>query len=139
MLDAYRDLIDELLGAPASIRELVGDEPAAPEVLTRIAMLRDRDLLVTQRLRTMLKEPPAMIPAMPDEQPAPEISAGEDVVAGFDTARGDLVSLLMNLTLKQWERVAPHDTEGEITMSTEIERHVDFDERLHDQIRNALG
>lgn len=139
MLDAYRDLIDELLAAPASIRALVGSAPAAPEVLIGIATLRDRDLLVTQRLRSMLKEPPGMISALPENQSAPVIVDGDDVLAGFDTARGDLVSLLMNLTLKQWERVAPHDTEGEITMSTEIERHVDFDERLHDQIRNAVG
>ena len=30
----------------------------------------------------------------------------------FDTARGDLVSLLMNLALKDWERIATDDSKA---------------------------
>ena len=46
----------------------------------------------------------------------------------MEQARGDLVSLLINLSLKDWARPAIDETEGEETLADEIERHVEFDE-----------
>ena len=52
----------------------------------------------------------------------------------MEVARGDLGSLLINLSLKDWTRTAVDETGSEITLADEIERHVEFDE-LH---RRAL-
>ena len=131
MLDNYRDLIDELLGTPSEVKRLVqatgGDPPA--DARTLIAELRDRDRAVTDRLQTIMREPVAHLPVI-------EASVGDraeglddtDLLDGMDRARGDLVSLLMNLTLRDWERTATHDIDGEVTLAEEVERHVEFDE-----------
>ena len=47
----------------------------------------------------------------------------------MEVARGDLVSLLINLSLKDWTRGAIDETGSEITLADEIEQHVEFDER----------
>lgn len=129
MLDAYRDLIDELLGTPTAVRALVeegGDVPTASVAL--IAGLRDRDVAVLKRLQAIMREPGALLPVLKDDAPTGDEPLAE-VISGLDTARGELVSLLMNLTLKDWARTATHEIEGEIALADEVERHVDFDER----------
>ncbi len=143
MLDNYRDLIDELLGTPAALRSLGGD--AGPEglpapVISLIGELRDRDLEVHARLQTMRNERNPYLRALA-ESPRP-MAGSEDAEAalqGFDAARGELVSLLMNLTLKDWERTATHEVDGEITLADEVERHVEFDEDRLAQARAAAN
>ena len=54
MLDNYRDLIDELLGTPTSLRQLAATRPGTPlpaAVARLVAELRDRDRAVLQRLQ----------------------------------------------------------------------------------------
>ena len=140
MLDSYRDLIDELLGTPSQVRTLVDgfQGPLASTVLASIAEVRDSDLAVTGRLQTILREPDAHLPVLA-EVPAAAPTDASDLLAGMDQARGDLVSLLMNLTLKDWERTATHDVDGEITLADEVERHVEFDEDRLALIRAALA
>jgi hypothetical protein len=41
--------------------------------------------------------------------------------------------------LKDWERTATHDIDGEITLAEEVERHVEFDEDHLGRIRAAVG
>jgi hypothetical protein len=144
MLDSYRDLIDELLGTPKALRDLLtarGDTGATPMARARMAELRDRDVVVLERLQTMLREPNPHLRPLPDGAEAPA-ATDEDVdalLATFDTARGELVSLLMNLTLKDWERTAAHETEGEIALTEEVERHVEFDEAHRALIQAAMA
>lgn len=140
MLDAYRDLIDELLGAPSEVRSLAaaaGD--GMPDDARRlIAEMGARDLAVAARINTILHEEEARLGVL--ELPAVEGSSDAgDLVAGFDAARGELVSLLMNLTLKDWERTATHDVDGEISLADEVERHVEFDEDHLGRLRAALS
>ncbi len=40
----------------------------------------------------------------------------------------------MNLALKDWERIATDDVEGEISLAEEVERHVEFDEAIRARI-----
>ncbi len=140
MLDAYRDLIDELLGAPSDVRGLAADAGGTlpPDAAGLVAEMRDRDIAVTGRLNTMLKErePRLAAIALPE---ATVPGSTDDLLSGLDTARGELVSLLMNLTLKDWERTATHDVDGEISLADEVERHVEFDEDHLRRIRAALG
>lgn len=140
MLDNYRDLIDELLGAPTALRGLVGDtaRDLPAEAARLLAELRDRDTAVLARLQTMTRERDAYLPtvapsgvAVPDD--------GETLLGEFDTARGELVSLLMNLTLRDWERTAIDEAAGEITVADEVERHVEFDEAQRARLEKALG
>lgn len=140
MLDSYRDLIDELLGTPSAVRAAVESPRAEPadHGWRLIAEVRDRDRLVTSRLQTMLRENDAHLAPIPDAEP--EFSGDKtEVLTGMDLARGDLVSLLMNLTLKDWERRATHDIDGEISLVDEVERHVEFDEDHLQRIQAAFA
>ena len=141
MLDAYRDLIDELLGTPSEIRGLLDARGAAnvpPEAHRLIAELRQRDRQLLDQLQTMTRQENAYLraarPSSYDAQePLPEL------LADFDLARGDLVSLLINLSLKDWARTAMHETAGEVSLADEVEAHVEFDEAQRSLIRDLLS
>ena len=45
----------------------------------------------------------------------------------------------MNLSLKDWERRAIHETEGEITLADEIEYHVEFDEEQRRRLQELMS
>ena len=146
MLDNYRDLVDELLGTPTALRELVGErlgDDVPPPALALMRELLDRDRTVLRRLQTVLREPNPYLRALgaPESAPSPPVEAVEpsDLLGAVDSARGDLVSLLMNLTLKDWERTATHEVDGEITVAEEVERHVEFDEDHVARIQATLG
>jgi hypothetical protein len=144
MLDNYRDLIDELLETPGTLRTLLTDRaaPVDPEGLDLIRELRDRDRVVHQRLQTFLREANPQLRALGPPTGSAPADADEDVetlLSSFDSARGELVSLLMNLTLRDWERTAGHDVEGEISLAEEVERHVEFDEDHVARIEQAAS
>jgi hypothetical protein len=140
MLDAYRDLIDELLGTPSEIRGLVesAGAPDTPRVRRLIAEMRDRDRAVLARTQTMTRQENPYLQTLHLEAAANDLDLST-LLAEMETARGDLVSLLMNLSLKDWERVAIHETAGEITLADEIEQHVEFDERQRRQLRASVS
>jgi hypothetical protein len=145
MLDDYQDLIDELLGTPQILRELLATagEGVPAAVLARIADLRDRDRVVTERLQRMTREATPHLKALPDAatlagQRTAAPGDAEALIASFDTARGNLVSLLMNLTLRDWSRTATRDVGDVVTLADEVERHVEFDEEQVERVREAL-
>ena len=148
MLDNYRDLIDELLGTPTALRTLLADraseESATDEALGLIADLRDRDLTVLERLNRIRRQQGAYLRNLPT---ADELIAArteppgetDTLLTSFDAGRGEIVSLLMNLTLKDWAREAIHETAGEITLADEVESHVEFNEDQLARIREAMS
>ena len=144
MLDNYQYLIDELLSAPKLVRDTIaahGGE-ARDDVRGLIAMLAERDGVMLDRLTRVKREQFANLRALPDLSDAQPPAADQDLDAllgTFDTNRGELVSLLMNLTLKDWEKPAAHETEGETTIADEVETHVDLDEALRARIEATLG
>lgn len=145
MLDNYRDLIDELTETPTTLRALFANRPAGttpPAVPALVAELRDRDQLVYQRLQTLLHQAHPHLHDIPPVAPSAAAVTAADLPAlldAFDAARGDLVSILMNLTLKDWERTATQDVAGTITLADEVERHVEFDEAHVARITEAIG
>jgi len=144
MLDNYRDLIDELLGGPSEVRTMADGVGGtlSPAARSLVAEMRDRDLAVTGRLQAFMRDADLHLPVLATANAAPDAAApGEtaELLAGMDQARGDLVSLLMNLALKDWERTATHDVDGEITLADEVERHVEFDEDHLSRIRAAVA
>jgi hypothetical protein len=143
MLDNYQDLIEELLETPKAVRELLA-AGASAEALALVAELRDRDTAVLDRLQRLTRERNAYLRQLPSieelaaDRTAPANDA-EILLSGLDTARGELVSLLMNLTLKDWERTGTHEIRGEVTVADEVEAHVEFDEAHVDGIREAVS
>lgn len=141
MLDAYRDLIDELLETPTEIRSRIdaaGEAAPPADAIRVIAELRDRDRAVLERAQIMTREAK---PYLRDLQPGapPDDVELPVLLEEMESARGDLVSLLINLSLKDWERIANHETEGEVTLAEEIERHVDFDEAQRQRLRELFA
>lgn len=137
MLDAYRDLIDELLSTPTEIRGLLEhSRDPSPEVLQLIAELRNRDLAILGRAQRMMREDTPYLQVEPE--PLQESQDAAALLASMETARGDLVSLLINLSLKDWERNAMHPSRGEIVLADEVEEHVEFDEAQRTAIRTSL-
>jgi hypothetical protein len=140
MLDAYQDLIDELLGTPTEVRQLVsaaGDAAVPPDAVQLIAELRDRDRAVLDRVQTITRQQEPFLRSIrltPRQDEALPRTLEE-----MEQARGDLVSILINLSLKDWSRPAIDETEGEETLADEIERHVEFDEDQRARIRDIIS
>jgi hypothetical protein len=141
MLDAYRGLIDELLATPSEIREVLaagqGDENS-PRIRRLIAELRDRDRIVLGRVQTITKQANPYLTELAVPEPATNEPL-DTLLESMETSRGNLVSLLMNLSLRDWERVAVHEREGEVTLADEIEDHVEFDEAQRDRLRQLVS
>jgi hypothetical protein len=140
MLDNYQDLIDELLGTPKLVRSAAG---GGEEALRHITAMRDRDRLVldrVQRIKNQRDPHLKPLPSLDELLSAADTSAGADeLLASFEIARGDLVSLLMNLTLRDWERTATTDADGIITLADEVESHVEFDEDQRAYLEQLAG
>ena len=140
MLDAYRDLIDDLLSTPSDIRGLVaaaGATDASPDAARLIAEIRDRDRAILERVQKITREETPYLPPLRSGVP----NENQDFLALLDdmeAARGDLVSLLINLSLKDWTRPAIDETEGETTLADEIEQHVEFDEIHRRMLRETM-
>lgn len=137
MLDDYQDLIDELLGTPALVRTLFANTEGAPseKIVAAVSALHERDAVVLDRLQRLTHEQSVLyFPRLPAIDAAiasaPAPTDLDALLAEFDSVRGELVSLLMNLTLRDWERAATDDIEGEISLADEVERHVEFDEAI---------
>jgi len=147
MLDSYRDLIDGLLETPGSLRGLLGDPPPAnvsPRVHQLLTELRVREAVALRRAQKIMRGERVILRAIEQE---PEIVAAtngvapeqtvEELVTGFNADRGDLVSLLMNVTIREWERPIEHNDRGETTLAEEIDDHLTWDEDVIARIRDA--
>lgn len=137
MLDAYRDLIDELLATPAEIRGVATantSDSAPSEMRHFIVELRDRDRALLGQIQTMREREVPYLRATSRVASEPERDLAS-LLDEMETARGDLVSTLINLTLRDWEREAIDEVAGEVTVADLVERHVDFDEAQRARFR----
>ncbi len=139
MLDNYRDLIDGLLETPTTLRAALGDpvpETIDPEVATLLLELRVREAVNLRRLQSIMRHEPILLLAMEDEpeiralRPATGDPTPEADLASFSHDRSELISLLVNLTLRDWERGVNHDRTGETTLADEVEDHLTWDEAI---------
>ena len=97
----------------------------------------DRLQRLTRERNTYLRPLPSIDELAANREPPTDDA--ETLISSLDTARGDLVSLLMNLTLKDWERTGTHEIRGEVTVADEVEDHVEFDEAHVAGIRAAVS
>ena len=140
MLDAFRELIDELLSAPAALRSSGIGSTENPETLSTLALITERDAALLDRIQKTIRTDTPVHKA-PPESPSPAFLEGgsAEMLDRFDTGRGELVSLLMNLTLKEWERIAIDWHGQELSVSDDVEAHVDFDEQVQSELMHALS
>lgn len=83
-------------------------------------------------LRQIENEPEVAKAAESNESP-------EELMEAFVQDRGELVSLLINLTLRDWERKVPHYSMGETTLSDEIDTHLTWEEESLERVKSLLG
>lgn len=145
MLDAYQDLIEGLTDESTTLREMLGtpvsdDLPPAALDLLKLATARESAMFIRAQkimrgeqvnLRAIENEPVVKAAAEQTESP-------EELLTKFQHDRGELVSLLINLTLKDWERKVPHYVLGETTLSDEIEEHLTWEEETLPRFEEVL-
>ncbi len=139
MLDNYRDLIDGLLETPTTVRAALGEpvpETLDPERASLLLELRVREAVNLRRLQSIMRHEPILLLAIEDEpdiralRPATGDPTPEADMATFSHDRSELISLLVNLTLRDWERGVNHDRTGETSLADEVEDHLTWDEAL---------
>ena len=139
MLDSYRDLIDGLLATPTALREALGDpvpDDLAPERASLLHELRVREAVNLRRVQAVMRREPILLLAIGDEPEMRTLAddAGDPALeadlATFSHDRSELISVLVNLTLKDWERPINHDRTGETTLADEVEDHLTWDEAI---------
>jgi hypothetical protein len=146
MLDSYRDLIDGLLPTPTTLQDILGPAPrdVSTERAELLRELRMREAVNLRRAQSIMRNQRVMLLAIEDEPEmvalrsgnVPEPDPVEDL-ATFSHDRSELISLLVNLTLKDWERPVDHDRTGDTTLADEIEDHLTWDEDIVARITAA--
>jgi hypothetical protein len=135
VLDSYRELLDLIVRTPTELRaaaEGARDVPAgewgAAQVLAHLAAA---ERLWLSRLNQIMQERDALL-----RPPGAELRTYEeqlmggavaDNLAAFNATRGETVSLLMGLSLRDWEKSAMHETRGDMSIADVVEQIVDHD------------
>lgn len=146
MLDAYRDLIDGLTEESNTLREMLG-EPVPDDLdanlVTLLKEARAREAVMLSRSQKISRGENVNLRAIESEpgvrNAADMEGTPEEVLTGLIHDRGELVSLLINLTLKDWERTVPHWVLGETTLSDEVEEHLTWEEDALSKFEAARG
>lgn len=135
MLDAYRDLIEGLTQESTTLRHMLGapvPDDLADDAVSLLKEARAREAaMLTRSQRIMRGENVNLrsIESEPSVEKAAELEGSpEELLNGFILDRGELVSLLINLTLKDWEKKVPHWVLGETTIADEVENHLTWEE-----------
>jgi uncharacterized damage-inducible protein DinB len=146
VLDSYRELLDLLAQSPVQLRdacEAAGDPPEgewnAAQVMAHMAAVEH---LWFERLNTVMHTPN---PVFKPPAPGGGVAAMQermmngtlaDNIAEFNRMRGESVSLLMGLSLRDWEKTGMHETRGEMSIADIVEGAIDHDAEHLAQIRD---
>lgn len=146
MLDAYRDLIDGLTEESTTLREILGTpvpDDLSAEAVSILKEVRAREAAMFARAQKIMRGENVNLRAIENEPGvvnfANQEGSPEELLQATILDRGELVSLLINLTLKDWERKVPHWVEGETTLSDEVEVHLTWEEETLPRFEAALG
>lgn len=145
MLDAYRDLVEGLTEESNTLRNILGDpveETLEEDVVTLLKEARAREAIMLSRSQKIMRGENVNLRAIesePSVRNAAELEGTpEEILSALIHDRGELVSLLINLTLKDWERRVPHWVLGETTLSDEVEEHLTWEDELISRIEAAI-
>jgi hypothetical protein len=146
MLDNFQDIIDGLTQTPSSLRRLLGDpvpDDIPESVKVKLAELCTREKVEVRRLQAVMRERKARLRPIQYE---PEMTRLDDAVTTpeamlteFNSERSELISLLVNLTLRDWDQKVDHEEKGEITLADEIEDHLVWDEDMLEEFESAMA
>lgn len=143
MLDVYRELMDLLARAPGQLREVAaaaGEPPAgewgAGEISAHMAA---GEFFYLERLNQLLNQDnPYLHSFVPAADARMQELLAQDLaanVAEYGNLRGETVSLLMGMTLVDWQRTGMHPTLGEISIEEVVEEMIDHDADHFAQLR----
>lgn len=150
MLDTYHELIDELSGMPGRLRAISSEaanatprsneEWGVPEI---IAHLVDIERVYRGRINEVLSQDSAYLKAAdPNALAQAHDYASRDMAASieeFSEERGETLSLLFNLALKDWEKTGIHYKHGEVSVEDLVERLIEHDTGHMEQIQQVLA
>ncbi|HEV2127020.1 MAG TPA: hypothetical protein VGR22_00195 [Thermomicrobiales bacterium] len=146
MLDSFQDLIEGLTETPSELREILGNpvpDDVPEDVKVMLAELGTRERVQVRRVQAVMRERMPRLRAIEYE---PELRAldqhidtPEAMLTEYNNQRSELVSLLVNLTLRDWDQKVDHDQQGEITLADEIENHLAWDEEMLEKFRAAMA
>jgi len=134
-LDNYRELIDELAGFSVELREAVANANEPPEgewdAAHIVAHIATGDEFWLARLRLLMAQREPFLPqfgAAADERTAELLNNPiEENLNHFSEVRGQIVSMLMSMTLGDWDRAGTHELHGERTITDTVEAISDHD------------
>lgn len=142
-LDNYRELIDELVGFPVELRAAVESAGPPPEgewsAEQIVAHLTSGDEFWLARLNLLLSQREPFLPEFgkaADERMAELMERPvEENLDHFGDVRGQIVSMLMSMTLGDWDRKGTHEIHGERTIGDTVEAISDHDADHLDQLK----
>jgi len=146
MLDSYQDLIEGLTATPSKLRELLGSpvpDNVSEEARSLLAELCNREKVEVRRVQVVMRDRKARLrpiqyePEVADPSSAPD--EPEAMLQVFNNERSELISLLVNLTLRDWDQKVDHDEKGEITLADEIDDHLTWDEDMQERFETMLA
>jgi hypothetical protein len=146
MLDSFRELIDLLAATPAELREAAEGAGPAPEgewnAAQILAHMAAAEHFFFERLTILLNQEHAYLKSFAEaattRQSTMTNNTWEENLEAFNAIRGETVSLLMGMTLAEWERSGIHETLGRITVEDVAENMVDHDAEHVEQLE-GLG
>lgn len=152
MLDSYRDLIEGLTETPSELRAALGNpvpDDLDAEALALLVELRTREAVQLGRVQQAMRDrgthfraierEPALVAATEDAERAAGSERPEGLLSAFNSERSELIALLMNLTLRDWERPINHEGAGETSLGDEIENHLSWDEQMLNRVRGLAA
>lgn len=146
MLDAYRDLIEGLTEESTTLREMLGTpvpDDLAPEAVSLLKDVRAREAAMLKRSQRIMRGENVNLRSIESEpvvaNAADQEGTPEELLEAFILDRGELVSLLINLTLKDWEKKIPHWVLGETTLADEVENHLTWEEETLSRFESLIG
>ncbi|MDW8060121.1 MAG: DinB family protein [Thermomicrobium sp.] len=144
MLHPYQELIDLLAETPRRLTGLLANSearsPDRQEKLTRVvAHLAAVEALLRERIRRMVAQETPYFRAIDLASAAEAVPSLAEAVQRLGQERGETLTTLMTLSLKDWERSAIHETLGEVTVEDLVEQLVEHDRAHLEQIERLLA
>ncbi|MCX2726997.1 DinB family protein [Thermomicrobium sp. 4228-Ro] len=144
MLHPYQELIDLLAETPRRLTSLLEnvDVPSATgtEHFTRVvAHLAAVEALMRERILRMVAQDTPYFRATDLAVVAESVPSLAEALKRLGQERGETLTTLMTLSLKDWERAAIHETLGEVTVEDLVEELVEHDRRHLEQIERLLA
>jgi hypothetical protein len=135
-------LVALVTGSPAAVLD---QRPAPDEwnAATVVAHLADAELVYGVRLRMVLTQPGAMLPAYNERDWAARFGPlDQDVhrsLARFRALRESTMAILESLADNEWARVGVHEERGSLSVADIADLMAAHDSAHLDQIRTALA